>query len=150
VGLEESDLRPELPPQVVSTGFPHLMAAVRHEEAVARAIPNPRLLPGLLDPLRTDAVYLFAVSGRRAKARLFATGVGIDEDAATGSAAGPLGAYLAELGVIGRGPLTIRQGEEMGRPSTLVVDLDRQGETWRVLVEGGVALVGEGHFELPA
>ena len=41
---------------------------------------------------------------------MFAPGVGVTEDAATGSAAGPLGGYLAEHGVVPAGRLTIAQG----------------------------------------
>ncbi|MGH2573561.1 MAG: PhzF family phenazine biosynthesis protein [Actinomycetota bacterium] len=150
VGLEEDGLRPDLAPQIVSTGFPHLMAAARDEDAVARAIPDPRRLAPLLAPLGTDAVYLFSVSGDRAKARLFWVGTGISEDAATGSAAGPLGAYLAQAGLAGPGRLTVSQGQEMGRPSTLIVDVEPEEGAWRVFVQGGVVRVGEGHFDLSA
>jgi trans-2,3-dihydro-3-hydroxyanthranilate isomerase len=148
VGLEEDALHPDLVPQIVSTGFPHLIAAARDQGAVARALPDPRLLPSLLSSLGVDAVYLFAVTGERAVARLFAVGGGISEDAATGSAAGPLGAYLAQAGITGPGRLTISQGVEIGRPSTLVVDVEREDGSWRTFVQGGVVRVGEGHFDL--
>jgi trans-2,3-dihydro-3-hydroxyanthranilate isomerase len=150
VGLEQGDLHPDLVPQIVSTGYPHLMAAARDEDAVARAVPDPRRLARLLASLGTDAVYLFSVSGERARARLFWVGAGISEDAATGSAAGALGAYLAQSGLTGPGRLTISQGQEIGRPSTLVVDVEREDGSWRVFVEGGVVRVGEGTFDLSA
>jgi trans-2,3-dihydro-3-hydroxyanthranilate isomerase len=80
---------------------------------------------------------------------MFATGLGIVEDAATGSAAGPLGAYLVEQGVVEPGLITISQGIEMGRPSTLFVDVEADSEGWTVYVGGGVSKVAEGEFDLP-
>ena len=65
--------------------------------------------------------------------------MGIGEDPATGGAAGPLGAYLAEHGLAGGpGRVTIRQGEQVGRPSELHAEAAREGSTWRVRVGGGV------------
>jgi len=92
---------------------------------------------------------VFSAEGGHAKARMFAPDVGITEDPATGSAAGPLGAYLAEHGLLPSGHLTISQGEEVGRPSTLLVDVERDGSTWAVFVGGGVFVVGSGEFVLP-
>ena len=76
-------------------------------------------------------------------------GSNIGEDPATGSAAGPLGAYLAEHQLAGM-PRTvvIAQGEKVGRPSFLHVDVDRDGDAWRIDVGGGVRPMGEGVFEL--
>jgi trans-2,3-dihydro-3-hydroxyanthranilate isomerase len=65
------------------------------------------------------------------------------EDPATGSAAGPLGAYLQER--IGRDRLRIRQGEEMGRPSVLEVEM----ADGRPRVSGGVIPVIDGEVSLP-
>jgi predicted PhzF superfamily epimerase YddE/YHI9 len=47
------------------------------------------------------------------------------------------------------GAVTIRQGEQVGRPSELLVEVEPDGDTWRVRVGGGVHLVGEGTFHLP-
>src|SRR5436305_514065 len=75
-------------------------------------------------------LYLFAVAeDGEATARMFAAGLGVPEDAATGSAAGPLGAYLSNAGVAAMpGRLVVRQGEQIGRPSELQVDVrERDG-----------------------
>jgi trans-2,3-dihydro-3-hydroxyanthranilate isomerase len=151
VGLSPGDLHAELPAQVVSTGIDVLMVPARDGAAVARARPNPSLLATFLESVGTDGLYLFSANtGSSAKARFFAAGIGIDEDAATGSAAGPCGAYLAERGILPPGRLTITQGVEIGRPSTLLVDVDRlEDGTWEVHVGGGVAKVAEGEFDLP-
>ena len=42
----------------------------------------------------------------------------------------------------------IRQGEQVGRPSELHVEVDREGEGWRVRVGGGVRVVGRGELDL--
>jgi trans-2,3-dihydro-3-hydroxyanthranilate isomerase len=155
VGLRIEDVIDALPVQKVSTGFGHLKLPVRDAATVARASPNKAALIPLLQAAGTDAVYVFAVEpgtegGSRAKARLFAPVAGIEEDAATGSAAGPLGAYLVHHGVIPSGRLTISQGAEMGRPSTLVVDVEPDGDSLAVYVGGGVQVIGEGVFDVPA
>jgi trans-2,3-dihydro-3-hydroxyanthranilate isomerase len=149
-GLRREELNLELRPAVVSTGLPHLIVAAADENAVARARPDEAALGEVLRGGGADGFYLFALSAEgRAKARMFAPDVGVSEDPATGSAAGPLGAYLAREGLLSLGRLTISQGEELGRPSTLLVEVEPDGETWRVSVGGGVHVVGEGAFEVP-
>ncbi|MFL5767011.1 MAG: PhzF family phenazine biosynthesis protein [Actinomycetota bacterium] len=150
-GLRPDQLHSELPAQVVSTGLSHLIVPARDEAAVAAAERNPPALQKLLEVAGTDAIYLFASdSDGSAKARMFDVTRGIGEDPATGSAAGPLGAYLAERGVAGMpGRVAIRQGEELGRPSVLHAEVESEGDSWQVFVGGGVQIVGEGAFDLP-
>jgi trans-2,3-dihydro-3-hydroxyanthranilate isomerase len=150
----ERDLIPDLPVQKVSTGFGHLNMPVHDAATVARAAADRPALVPVLEAAGTDGVYIFAVEesseeGSRAKARLFAPVAGVDEDPATGSAAGPLGAYLVHHGLIPSGRLTISQGVELGRPSTLIVDVEHEDGGLAVYVEGGVRVVGEGAFNLP-
>jgi trans-2,3-dihydro-3-hydroxyanthranilate isomerase len=153
-GLSAEDLIADLPVQVVSTGFGHLTTPVRDVEALVRARADPKALTPILDANGTDGVYLFVVlaaddEAARAKARLFAPAAGIEEDPGTGSAAGPLGAYLVQHSVISSGRLTISQGAEIGRPSTLEVDIEPDGDSYSVHVGGGVRVVGAGVFDLP-
>jgi len=149
VRLDPGDLHPDLAPQVVSTGIEHFIVPCRDLGAVVRAQPDAAALSHLLQDVGAGGFYLFSMEGEdRATARMFAPDVGVTEDPATGSAAGPLGAYLAERGLLSSGDLTISQGAEVGRPSTLVVEVERDGETWRVLVGGGVFVVGYGRFDL--
>jgi trans-2,3-dihydro-3-hydroxyanthranilate isomerase len=151
IGVGEQDLVPELEPRVISTGNAHLIVALRDEKAVARAAPDASILVALLMETGAGGVYLFSTIGdETAKARMFAPDVGVIEDPATGSAAGQLGAYLAEAGAGGLpGRLLIRQGEEIGRPSELHLEVTRRDDGFDVWVEGGVAIVGRGAFELP-
>lgn len=150
LGLAAGDLAltEGLTPQIVSTGLHQLIVPARDPAAVERAWPDLRTLLEVLVGAGADGCYLFALRpDGTALARFFAPGVGVAEDAATGSAAGPLGAYLAERGALSSGRLTIHQGESIGRPSMLVVDVERENESWAVHVGGGVFVVGEGQFE---
>src|SRR5207253_3957721 len=87
--------------------------------------------PTMPSPINTLSLHdalpiLFASSGQTARARYFAPEVGVSEDPATGSAAGPLGAFCREHDLIQEADLTIHQGDEMGRPSVLRVEVDRK------------------------
>jgi trans-2,3-dihydro-3-hydroxyanthranilate isomerase len=150
VGLAPDDLHPELPPQVVSTGLRHLLVAVRSAERVAEARPDQRVLTEVVREAGADGFYLFALTDRCAKARFFGPGLSVDEDPATGSAAGPLGAYLAEQGALpASGTIEVRQGDEIGRPSVLHVVAERDDAAWRIRVGGGVRMVARGEFDVP-
>ncbi len=144
-GLRGEDAHAELPPQVVSTGIPHVMAPVAELGALARALPDYSTLYELSEPYGSIVVYLAWCDPDRgeARARSFTRTPEMGEDPATGSAAGPLGAYLFERS--GRERLVIRQGEEMGRPSVLEVEM----EDGQPRVSGGVVPVFDGELSLP-
>jgi trans-2,3-dihydro-3-hydroxyanthranilate isomerase len=142
LGLDEADLEPALPPRVVGTGVPQVLVVVRDVAAVERCVPPPtEELAALLDRHGAVVLYVAAVEGERAHARSFFPG---GEDPATGSAAGPLLAYVRERTGIAR--LEIGQGLEMGRPSRLEARMDgdrvRVGGDSVVVVEGRVRLDG--------
>jgi trans-2,3-dihydro-3-hydroxyanthranilate isomerase len=151
LSLQEDELAPELELQIVSTGADHLMVPLRTSESLARARAIPELLPAVLREAGVRWAYLFTVdtpqSNAAARARLL--GVGL-EDAATGSAAGPLGAYLVEYGLHRAGMLDIEQGVEMGRPSRISVDVPLQGHViGPVSVTGTVRIWGRGSVQVP-
>jgi trans-2,3-dihydro-3-hydroxyanthranilate isomerase len=77
--------------------------------------------------------------------RVFAPALGVEEDPATGSAAGPLAVHLLASGLIEPGRLVVRQGVEMGRPSRLEVDVEA-GAPPRV--GGACVAVGRGFYEV--
>jgi trans-2,3-dihydro-3-hydroxyanthranilate isomerase len=145
VGLRPEDAHPELPPQVVSTGMPHVMAPVAGHEVLARALPDYSTIYELSEPHGSMVIYLVWCEPDRseARARSFTRTAEMGEDPATGSAAGPLGAYLSER--TGCERVVIRQGEEMGRPSVLEVEM----EDGRPRVAGGVIPVFDGEVSLP-
>lgn len=148
-GLAVEDLDPELPVQTVSTGLPHTIVPVRDLDALRRAEPAGALVAEAAGASGGESLYLFAVTTEGATARMFDRELGIGEDPATGSAAGPLGAYLSRYGLAGMpGRILVRQGEQVDRPSELHVEARPEGDTFRVRVGGGVQPVGHGLFEL--
>lgn len=149
LSLEEADLVPELPAQVVSTGLPHFLVPVRSLEALGKARAVPDLLPAVTAGAGTRWAYLFSVDtpGTMAVARARLLGVG-REDPATGSAAGPLGAYLVRYGLHRAGAMEIEQGIELGRPGRISLDVPRQGgEIGPVRVSGTVHIWARGDLK---
>jgi trans-2,3-dihydro-3-hydroxyanthranilate isomerase len=129
LGLEPTDLLPQLfPAQVISTGAAHLLVPVQTREAVDRACPDSRRLAGTLQSVGGQGCYIFCLDtvmqSSSAYARFFNPTVGIVEDSATGSAAGPLACQLIAHGIAKSGEtIVIEQGYGMGRPSVLSVEL---------------------------
>jgi trans-2,3-dihydro-3-hydroxyanthranilate isomerase len=143
-GLEPGDLDAGLPAQVVSTGLDHVIAPVRRG-ALERVRPDHGRLDALLTATGTVVLYLVEVSeeGWPARARsFFADPLGVTEDPATGSAAGPLLAYLHARR--GSERLVVEQGAEMGRASRLECTFDEG----RVRVGGHTVVVASGTVEL--
>jgi trans-2,3-dihydro-3-hydroxyanthranilate isomerase len=99
----------------------------------------------------SDGVNCFARDGARWKTRMFAPNHGVAEDAATGSAAGPLAIHLARHGRIAFGEeIEISQGIEINRPSTLYAQVDGSADKIdRVLVGGSAVIVARGEFSVP-
>jgi trans-2,3-dihydro-3-hydroxyanthranilate isomerase len=149
IGLAEDDLRDDVPIQRVSTGLPPLLVPVRDLASLRRARIDQAAVAEACERSGGEEVYAFAEGEGGVTARFFGPTPAIVEDAATGSAAGPLGAYLAEHGLAGMpGSIAIRQGEQIGRPSVLEVEVSGGRGAWRVRVGGGVHVVGRGAFEL--
>jgi len=148
-GVEPDDLGPG-PIVPVSTGIVHLMVPVGGEDALRGASREDRGCVDVCARAGVESLYLFAVRGRGdVIARMFDRSAEIGEDPATGSAAGPLGAYLAEHDAAGMpGHMTIAQGAAVGRPSSMEVDVARDDAGWVAFVGGGVRIVGGGWFDL--
>jgi trans-2,3-dihydro-3-hydroxyanthranilate isomerase len=148
-GLSPEDLHPDLPAQLVLTGLPPLIVPVRDLATLRRATLDRPAAAEACGRSGADELYLFAVHDGGVTARFFGPTESIREDAATGSAAGPLGAYLAERGLAGMpGRVVIAQGEQIGRPSFLHVDVAKDTDGLRVRVGGGVRVIGTGTFKL--
>ena len=121
--LDVADLHPTLPVQVVSCGVPFLFVPLRDRAVVDRAGTDA---DGVERVAGKDGVFIFALaeSGREETvySRMLGPQFGVPEDAATGSASGPLGCYLVQHGVV-HGEQTQRmlslQGVRMQRPSRI-------------------------------
>jgi trans-2,3-dihydro-3-hydroxyanthranilate isomerase len=146
-GLDEPDLFPTLPVRTVTTGLPHTMVPVRDVASLRRAERHGALIAEVTRRTGGESLYLFAEDDDGVTARMFDRETGVGQDPATGSAAGPLGVYLAEHGLLGEpGSVRIRQGEQVARPSVLEVDIERSTDRWVAWVGGAVRLVGDGAF----
>lgn len=129
LGLADTDLRDE-PAQVVSTGAGHLLVPLRSRAAVDRANPDPRQLLAVLQAVTDEGCYVYSPDPHNttgasiAYARFFNPAVGISEDPATGTAAGPLAARFVREGRLRPGVTAIvEQGYRLGRPSHLQVTM---------------------------
>jgi trans-2,3-dihydro-3-hydroxyanthranilate isomerase len=128
VGLSESDLLADAPCEVWSAGNPTLFIALPDKAAVDRAAADTAGLRTLYaaesGPLCT---FVFAATPQGAYSRMFAPDLGVPEDPATGSATGPLAAFMIEYGLApatGDGARFMsEQGTKMGRRSELHIRL---------------------------
>jgi trans-2,3-dihydro-3-hydroxyanthranilate isomerase len=138
LGVERSGL----PVEAYSNGPVHVYVELDSSRALAALQPDMAALVALGE-LGVDC---FAGSGARWKSRVFGPGLGVPEDPATGSAAGPLAVHLSRHGLIAFGEeIEIRQGEEIGRPSTLYARAQGSAELIEcVEVAGSAVIVARG------
>jgi trans-2,3-dihydro-3-hydroxyanthranilate isomerase len=158
LSLAESDLEPDLPLEIVSCGVPFLYVPVRDLDAARRARPRVDLIERAAEEHGfPPEVFVFTRETESAfssvHSRMFAPGIGIMEDPATGAASGPLGCYLVRYGLVKGDPaaeLVSEQGIEMGRPSYVRIRIERRGdEITSVKVGGQCHFMGEGFIEIP-
>lgn len=162
LGSEGPTVADHAPAQVVSTGMPQTMIPMTSRAAL-QSLPSGGAGSALIELLRTvgsDCAMCFALAheggdGEAALAhcRMFAPGLGVPEDPATGSAAGALGAYLVRHGLIrsrdGVARLIVEQGLEIGRPSRIEVTVAADGgDVTEVRVGGQAITVIEGEVRL--
>jgi trans-2,3-dihydro-3-hydroxyanthranilate isomerase len=148
LGLDPMILaRAKLLIQVVSTGLEHLMVPLPDLETLGGLRPNLAALDVVLRECGALGCFVFTLATGSgdvlARARMFAPGAGVTEDPATGSAAGPLGAYLAAHGVLPRerSSFIVEQGIEMGRPSRIWVEVERDGSGAPITIRVGGSTV---------
>jgi trans-2,3-dihydro-3-hydroxyanthranilate isomerase len=148
LGISPKDFHPQLEPEYVSTGIFNLMVPLRSRTVLGKIQMNVNELRRLLGKNATMA-YCFAC-GNGGKA--FSRGMlpwELYEDAATGSAAGSLGAYLVRHGKLPAGHmLSVVQGAEMGRPSHIEVEVAQRGRKLMPRVSGAAVKVFEGTIRI--
>ena len=140
-------VKPMLPVERYVNGPTHVLVTVASPDEVAKLSPDLAALARATPA----GVSCFAGSGLRWKTRMFAPGHGINEDPATGSAAGPLACHLVRHGLIQPGEeIEITQGVEIGRPSALFARAGGTRERIASVEVGGCAVtVARGEFRLP-
>ncbi len=136
LGWREDDIDPQLPARIAFAGAHHLVFGVRSRELLSRLSYDFERLRLLMTAEGWTTIQLVWREGPAIfHSRVpFPVG-GVVEDPATGAAAAALGAYLRELGAVQPpATITIHQGDDMGRPSLLTVEIDRG--------KGGIRVAG--------
>jgi len=136
-----------VPIDVYDNGVRHLYVVLASEADVAALRPDIGRLAEVVTDAGTSCV---AGAGTWWKSRMFGPSLGVAEDPATGSAAGPLAVHLYRHGLVAWGTeITITQGVEIGRPSTLyAVARGSDAGVDAVEVAGDTVIVGRGAFDL--
>ncbi|MFD7307393.1 PhzF family phenazine biosynthesis protein [Promicromonospora sp. NPDC059942] len=156
LGLDAEDLDADRAAEVVSTGAEHLLVPLRSTAAVDAAQPDTAALRALLADAGAEGCYLYTVqlddaaaaapaAGISAYTRFFNPTVGIAEDPATGTAAGPLAAVLVRDGLApDPARIVVEQGRKLGRPSLITLGVDGP----LVTISGSGIVVAEGTLHL--
>ena len=145
----------EFVPEAYSCGLPFLFVPLRNRDAVRRARVRLDVWERVLQSYWAPEVFVFAMdpelAGSDVRARMFAPGLSVLEDPATGSACAALAGYLARRSVRMDGMLrwVVEQGFEMGRPSMIEVEADRRGGSVAAVRVGvGSVVVCEGTMSI--
>jgi len=146
----------EWPLEVVSCGVPFLFVPLKDLASIRAVRFRLDFWEKALRDVGISGVFVFTketeLEGSSVHSRMFAPGLGITEDPATGGASGPLGCYLVRhevLPVTQKSEFTSEQGIEMGRPSIIKIIIEQEaGEISSVKVGGQCCFVGEGYLEV--
>lgn len=153
LGISPDEIeKAHLPMELAFTGLWSLKVPVKHRKALESIRLDKLGLTDLGFSLEFETCCVFCLEPVRPDAkvhqRVFCPQVGVDEDPATGTASGSLGAYLAKNGVIDPGEdgtsFVIEQGYEIGRPGHIYVEVFREHGQLSVLVGGSAVEVMRG------
>lgn len=152
IGLRVEDIGPHHP-GTFEGGPRFLYIPLRSLDALVRANPRQPHWSEAIAQAGVDSAYLYTPDATaNYRARMFSPTAGIPEDPATGSASAILAAQLLVNGALADGTtrLTLHQGVEMGRPSTLHLTAEvADGALTRVRIAGSAVRIGEGQMRLP-
>jgi trans-2,3-dihydro-3-hydroxyanthranilate isomerase len=156
LSLETKDLvGGHFAPQSVSCGLPFLFVPVKDRDAVKRSRIRVEQWERTLGNAWASMVFVFSRDPEREgsdiRARMYAPGISVPEDPATGSACAALGGYLGARDPRQDGTLrwVVEQGFEMGRPSIIEVETDKTGGAITAVRVGGASvMMGEGSIRV--
>jgi trans-2,3-dihydro-3-hydroxyanthranilate isomerase len=159
-GIGRKQMCDDRPVEIVSTGLRSLHVPVAGLSCFPDLKPLRRGLLELSSSLKVQTIQVFALEANDPNAdahcRVFAPAVGIEEDPGTGTAAGALGAYIVRHGLAPEGKdgitrLRVEQGEEIGRPGMIEVEVTRDGDEFVAVRIGGHAVISlRGKLRIPA
>lgn len=141
----------DFPIQTVSTGVPFIIVPLNTIADLQQAKVNQEQFFKRIETTEAKAILVFCPETRspdnHLSVRVFAHGLGVPEDPATGSANGCLAAYLVQYEYFGKSAIDVRveQGYEIGRPSLLLLKAEKTAQI-QVSVGGSVILVAKGEF----
>jgi trans-2,3-dihydro-3-hydroxyanthranilate isomerase len=159
LSLDVSEIeRTGLPVEIYYNGIAVMIVPVASREAIEKIKVDSGTLEQISNEVGAQTVLAFTKEtvekSSAVHCRVFAPAAGVPEDAATGSANGPLGFYLVRHRAVDVQPLTVivsEQGYEMNRPSLLNIEIRTSldtGEVTSVRVGGGVVIAGRGEILL--
>ena len=150
MGLKESDIGIKdtyISPEIISTGLPDIILPIKDKKTLNNMKVDFCKLGEISRKLNVTGVHAFYIEDRTSRiayARNFAPAVGINEEAATGTANGALIYYLTKNGLLADDNLIVSQGESMGRPSQIYCSIKNSEEGYSVFVGGEANIVIEG------
>jgi len=130
------------PAEFWSCGVPFLVVPLSSVEALRRCRPDPTIWGKVMGGYESQHVYPVAPAGAAWRVRMFAPDSGVPEDPATGSAAAAFAGWLARYApeATRRSEYTLLQGEEMGRPSRIDLQIDRNADRVTAVRVGGASV----------
>jgi trans-2,3-dihydro-3-hydroxyanthranilate isomerase len=150
LGVNSKDLYADYPCRIVNCGNPFLIVPIKHLTAVQNIQLNTEVYHDISEEIEITGVLAFTLETEEKNnithSRMFAPQLGIHEDPATGSAHGPLAAYLHNYQLASVKQLSrCEQGFEMGRPSFINIQIiEEEGKIEKVLVGGKSVIMGKG------
>lgn len=149
-GIGRTQINEDFPVEIVSTGLRSLHVPACSLSGFSEMKIHKRGLLELSQSLDVSTIQVFTQEAKHPDAqfhcRVFAPAVGIEEDPVTGTAAGALGAYVVRHGIVPEGKdgltrLVVEQGEEIGRPGLVHVEVERDDEEFVGVRSGGRAVI---------
>ena len=149
LGINEVDLTQNVSPVLVNTGNNFIVVGVKDGATLRNLKPDFDLISDISEKLDLVGYYVFTTdrdaTDKDATTRMFAPRYGIEEESATGMAAGPLACVLHDHLNINKETLVIEQGRFMtpASPSLIAVELTVENGKILGLMAGGHGKVSE-------
>ena len=155
LSIGENEIEADIPCRIVNCGNPFLIVPIKTLKSIQTLKLNTAFFTEILDEIFVTGIIAFCMETKNpaylTHSRMFAPHIGVPEDPATGSAHGPLAAYLHHYNMADLSKLCVgEQGYEMGRPSQIKMQIGQEnGKISKVLVGGNCVLMGNGEIRIP-
>lgn len=155
--LNNEQLLEDCPIQIVSTGHSKVMIGIKDKNVLNNMFPNFDMLSNLSKIIGCNGYYIFTFDSSEddvlINGRMFAPGIGINEDPVTGNANGPLGAYLVHHKIVVPSQNTYKfkakQGEAIGRTGIIEVEVKiDNSEPIEVKISGNAVMVFQSELSI--